>query len=67
MKDFIVKTNGRSEATTGKHDDDVLAMAMGVQLIDMATPWFEKQRQEWEPRDLRGYNRGQTIQNRAFS
>ena len=67
MKDFIVKTNGRSEATTGKHDDDVLAMAMGVQLIDMATPWFERQRTDWEPRDLRGYNRGQTIQNRAFS
>jgi hypothetical protein len=52
LKNFIVKNSGRSEASTGKHDDDVLSLAIGVQLLDMATPWVETRREEWLPRDL---------------
>ena len=54
LKNFIVKPNGRAEASSGHHDDDVLSMAIGVQLLDMATPWNEREREEWIPRDLRG-------------
>jgi hypothetical protein len=52
LKHFVVKQSGRAEASSGKHDDDVLALGIGVQLLDMATPWRESQRDEWLPRDL---------------
>jgi len=54
LKHFVVKPSGRAEASTGKHDDDVLALAIGLQVIDMACPWREESRAEWLPRDLRG-------------
>lgn len=41
LKNFVTKKNGRSEAAKGKHDDDVLMIAIGLQCIDMATPYFE--------------------------
>lgn len=53
MKHFVTKPNGKAEASQGKHDDDVLALAIGFQLIDQATPWFEQAREEWTPPDLR--------------
>ena len=56
-KNFVVKANGRSEAAKGKHDDDVLMIAMGLYLIDHATPYFEEVREAWIPPDLRGGNR----------
>lgn len=52
MKNFVTKTNGRSEAAKGKHDDGVLMVAIGLQVIDHATPYFESHRDEWLPRDL---------------
>ncbi len=61
MRHFVTKANGKAEASQGKHDDDVLAIAIGFQLIDQATPWFENAREEWTPPDLRSqsqyYNR----------
>jgi len=52
--DFLVKPNGRAEAAQGKHDDQVLFLAIGVQNLDHATPYFEEVREEWLPPDLRG-------------
>ena len=53
MKNFGTKPNGKMEALVG-HDDDVISLAIGNQTLDMATPWFEVSRPNWEPPDLRG-------------
>jgi hypothetical protein len=53
MKNFGTKKNGRMEALVG-HDDSVLSLAIGVTLLDCATPYFEEVRADWMPRDLRG-------------
>jgi len=61
MKNFVTKASGRSEAASGKHDDDVLMVAIGLQLIEHATPYMEAEREAWIPRDLReapGVHRG---------
>lgn len=52
-KNFVVKASGRAEAAQGHHDDDVLSWCIGAQLIDHATPYFEAERAEWLPPDLR--------------
>jgi len=57
MKNFVVRASGRAEAAPGHHDDDVLALAIGAQNLDMAIPWTEREREEWLPRDLRGSER----------
>jgi hypothetical protein len=69
LKHFVVKPSGRAEASSGKHDDDVLALGIGVQLLGMATPWFERQREEWLPRDLQALRdvRGKVGHKRTFS
>jgi hypothetical protein len=53
LENFVVKTNGRAEAAQGHHDDDVLSLAIGHQLIEQATVFFEETRDEWLPPDLR--------------
>ena len=55
MRNFIVTAKGRAEAASGKHDDDIMALAIGMQLIGLATPWRDPQRSAWIPRDLRGH------------
>ena len=57
MRDFVVKPNGRAEAAQGRHDDDVLALAIGCQLLDMAVPWRESER-DWDDEPLQGRGRG---------
>jgi hypothetical protein len=57
MKNFGTKPSGRLEALIG-HDDDVLSLAIGCQTLDYATPWFERDRDEWVPRDLRDMGGG---------
>ncbi|TXH18309.1 MAG: hypothetical protein E6R03_02460 [Hyphomicrobiaceae bacterium] len=52
LKNFGTKPNGRMEALVG-HDDDVLSMAIGVTLLDAATPFHEEVREDWLSRDLR--------------
>ncbi len=52
MKNFGTKPNGRMEARVG-HDDDVISLAIGNMLIDLATPYQEESRDDWVPRDLR--------------
>ncbi len=53
LKNFVTKANGRSEAASGKHDDDVLMLAIGLQLLDHATPYIERERMAWLPPDIR--------------
>ncbi len=36
-ENFILKENGRSEASQGQHDDDVVSIALGLEVIDQAT------------------------------
>lgn len=38
-ENFIVKPNGRSQAAENHHDDDVIAIALGLELIDQATTY----------------------------
>lgn len=53
LKDFVIKASGRSEAASGKHDDDVLMISIGLQLIDQAIPYYETEREQWIPHYLR--------------
>jgi hypothetical protein len=57
MKNFGTRPNGKMEALVG-HDDEVISLAIGNQTLDMATPWFESEREAWIPRDLREVDTG---------
>jgi hypothetical protein len=61
MKNFVTRANGRSEAASGKHDDDVLMLSIGLQLIDQGTPFYIAEREEWLPRDLRQSHQAQQL------
>ena len=52
LENFIVKSNGRSEAAEGHHDDDVLSVAIGILLIDHATAYFLNRGGQGLPPDL---------------
>jgi hypothetical protein len=39
LENFVRNRKGKFEAATGKHDDDVLCLAMGLHLIDFATEY----------------------------
>jgi len=52
-QNFIVKDNGRSEASQGKHDDTVLEAAIGLATIGGASTYHEKRKPVWVPPDLR--------------
>ena len=52
MRNFGTKPNGRMEALSG-HDDDVISLAIGNFMIDAATPYYERVREDWIPPDLR--------------
>jgi len=52
LQSFIVKASGRSESMSGKHDDTVLQMAIGLQVIDSATVYHEPVVRVALPRDL---------------
>lgn len=38
METFVIKNSGRAEHEDGKHDDDVLALAIGIEHLPGATP-----------------------------
>jgi len=52
LRSFVVAENGRPEAAVGKHDDDVLAMAIGLATIEGATPYIEPKAIRNLPPDL---------------
>ena len=52
MENFIVNEDGRAEAILGEHDDSVLALAIGLALIDHATAMTPHAGKPPLPRDL---------------
>lgn len=52
LKAFVVKKNGRAEAAEGKHDDRVMALAIGNACLNMATTYAIDIRQASVPRDI---------------
>jgi len=52
MRSFVVSDSGRPEASAGRHDDDVLALAIGNCTIAGATRYNEPQAMRQMPRDL---------------
>lgn len=57
LKTFIVKMSGRSEAMSGKHDDCVLQMAIGLMCIESATTFAQPTEEPELPPDLRALMR----------
>lgn len=67
-ENFIVKTNGRSEAASGFHDDDVLAIGLGLEVLDHATMYVPPQPLPgWGEPPLRGPSQGDPTQGVAFT
>ena len=52
MRAFIVNDRGKAEALPGKHDDDVMSLAIGLFCMSGATTLREKQVVRSVPRDL---------------
>lgn len=52
-ENFVVKMNGRSEAAEGFHDDSVLSVALGLQLIEHATLYTSQDLYNGLPPELR--------------
>lgn len=51
---FVIHEDGSEAALAGRHDDDVMALAMGVHHLPLATPYRrEKPRHAAPPADLR--------------
>jgi hypothetical protein len=57
LQTFVVKSNGRSEAMPGKHDDCVLQTAIGLITIDGATTFSQAIAQIHLPPDLAALER----------
>lgn len=53
LENFVVKDSGKSEADDGYHDDDVLSLALGLELIDQATTYMPQRISNNLPPDLR--------------
>jgi hypothetical protein len=51
---FVRKPDGKEEAMDGMHDDDVMALAIGLTLIDEAVTYWNLQDHFQLPSDLRG-------------
>jgi len=58
LNHFVKKADGRSEASTGHHDDDVLSIAIGLLLIEHATTYTVERGQNIIPPDLREVQEG---------
>ncbi len=54
LENFILKETGRSEAGQGYHDDDVVAIAMGDELIEHATVYVPERSFFGPPDEMRG-------------
>lgn len=52
MKSFVISESGRAEASAGRHDDDVLALAIGNSTMAGATRYNEPRALRRLPRDL---------------
>lgn len=52
LRAFVVSESGRPEASSGRHDDDVMAIAIGLATIEGATSYYENNVGRAYPRDL---------------
>jgi hypothetical protein len=59
MRSFVINAAGRAEAASKKHDDQVMMLCIGYNLIELATPFFAKARNAWTPPEIRQYERQQ--------
>ena len=55
MKMFVRKQNGRSEAASGAHDDDVMADAIAYEVLPSATEYTRNEAKHEDPVDDRGW------------
>ena len=70
LRSFIVNDRGKAEALPGKHDDDVMSLAIGLFCITGATTLRERQLVRQLPRDLVESSRrslGEVSRARQFS
>jgi hypothetical protein len=55
MRSFVINAAGRAEAASKKHDDQVLMLCIGYNLLELATPYYAKPRGSWTPPEIRHY------------
>ena len=67
LMNFVRKKHGRSEAEEGHHDDDVMALGIGLLLIEHATTYFAQHGSAGLPPDLQGLISTPTGTPGAFS
>lgn len=56
-RNFIINKNGREEARSGCHDDDITGLAMGLYCLGSATLYRGAVRRRRKPADWREWNR----------
>lgn len=61
----FVDKNGRKEAASGEHDDDVMALAIGLYNLDAATAFAQEIVPRVMPADLRALTEGQSTLDRG--
>lgn len=67
FENFVVKMNGKSQAADGYHDDDVLSIAIGLEVIGQATTYMPARLSANLPPDLRGEMPGAAAMPGAYS
>jgi hypothetical protein len=58
MRHFVIASNGKAAAASGKHDDQVMMLCIGYNLMDQATPYFTPIRSHFTPHEVRAYESG---------
>ena len=58
MRHFVISSSGRAAAASGKHDDQVMMLCIGYNLMDQATPYFAPIRSHFTPQEVRMYESG---------
>jgi hypothetical protein len=67
LESFIVKDTGRAEAMKGKHDDQVLALAIGLACLDSATAYSPPELVRTLPRDLQNLEASRVKRSGQYS
>lgn len=61
MRHFVIWANGRAAAASGKHDDQVMMLCIGYNLLDQATPYYAPIRSQFTPPEIRAFERGMSV------
>jgi len=62
MRSFVITESGRAEASPGKHDDDVMAVAIAYAALEGATAYIEPSAMRAYPKDLESLINGRQRQ-----